>query len=150
MKKLIYIFVFIFLTQCGYSVVYNNKDSENISIILTDVKGDIKLNNKIKSELKKYLSNKQGKLFKISILTDYKKIIISKDSKGVAVEYKLEANTKFSILYNGDNFEFSANEKLNTKNTSSSFELKKYENIIKINFAESITEKLISKLITIK
>ena len=150
MKKLIYIFVFIFLTQCGYSVVYNNKDSENISIILTDVKGDIKLNNKIKSELKKYLSNKQGKLFKINILTDYKKIIISKDSKGVAVEYKLEANTKFSILYNGDNFEFSANEKLNTKNTSSSFELKKYENIIKINFAESITEKLISKLITIK
>ena len=106
MKKLIYIFVFIFLTQCGYSVVYNNKDSENISIILTDVKGDIKLNNKIKSELKKYLSNKQGKLFKINILTDYKKIIISKDSKGVAVEYKLEANTKFSILYNGDNFEF--------------------------------------------
>ena len=150
MKKLIYIFVLIFFTQCGYSVVYNNKESENISIILTDVKGDIKLNNKIKSELKRYLGNKQDKLFKISISTDYKKAVISKDSKGVAVEYKLEANTKFNILYNEDNFEFSVNEKLNTKNTSSSFELRKYENIIKINFAESITEKLISKLITIQ
>lgn len=150
MKKLIYIFVFFFLTQCGYSTLYKNIDNKEISIVLIDIKGDNKINNVIKSQLKSYQNDERDELFKISLSTNYNKIIISKNSKGVAVEYKLEANTKFNILYNGNNYEFSVNEKLNTKNSSNSFELKKYENIIKNNFAESIAEKLILKLISIK
>jgi len=150
MKKIIYIFLFFFLSQCGYSPLYNNIDSEEISIVLKDIKGDNKINNVIKSQLRNYLNDEKDKLFKISLSTSYKKIIISKDNKGVAVEYKLEANTKFNILYDGKNYEFSVNEKLNTKNSSNSFELKRYENIVKNNFAESITKKLILKLISIK
>ena len=150
MKKIIYIFLFFFLSQCGYSPLYNNIDSEEISIVLKDIKGDNKINNVIKSQLRNYLNDEKDKLFKVSLSTSYKKIIISKDNKGVAVEYKLEANTKFNILYDGKNYEFSANEKLNTKNSSESFELKRYENIVKNNFAESITKKLILKLISIK
>ncbi len=90
------------------------------------------------------------KNFKIEIETKYNKSIISKDKKGVASEYKLVANANFNIFFKDKKFNLSIEEKLNTKKSSNSFELKKYEQIIKNNFAESIKEKLILKLLTIE
>ena len=114
------------------------------------MKGDNKMNNLIKSELTNYINRDKEKNYEIEVNTNYYKSIISKDKKGVASEYKLVANINFKIYYKEKEFDLSIEEKLNTKNSSNSFELRNYEQIIKNNFAESIKEKLILKLQTIE
>ncbi len=150
MKKYFYILVLIFLSQCGYSALYDNKKSNDISITIIQMQGDKKMNNLIKSQLTNYINKGKDKNYKIEIDTKYNKSIISKDKKGVASEYKLITNANFKIYFEEKEFNFSIEEKLNTKNSTNSFELKKYEQIIKYNFAESIKEKLILKLLTIE
>ena len=150
MKKYFYILFFIFVSQCGYTALYDNKKNSDISITLLEMRGDNKMNNLIKSKLTQYLGKNNEKNYKIKIETQYNKSIISKDKKGVASEYKLLARTNFKILFKEKEIILSIEEKLNTKNSSNSFELKKYEQIIKNNFAESIKEKLILKLLTIE
>ena len=152
MKKYFYILILIFLSQCGYSALYDNKKSNDISITIIQMQGDKKMNNLIKSQLTNYINKDKDKdkNYEIEINTKYNKSIISKDKKGVATEYKLITNANFKIYFEEREFNFSIEEKLNTKNSSNSFELKKYEQIIKNNFAESIKEKLIFKLLTIK
>lgn len=152
MKKYFYILILIFLSQCGYTALYDNKKNDDISITITQMQGDEKINNLIKSQLTSYINKDKdkGKNYKIEINTKYNKSIISKNKKGVATEYKLVANANFKIYFEERKFNFSIEEKLNTKNSSDSFELKKYEQIIKNNFAESIKEKLIFKLLTIE
>lgn len=150
MKKYFYILILIFLSQCGYSALYDNKKSNDISITIIQMQGDKKMNNLIKSQLTNYINKGKDKNYKIEIDTKYNKSIISKDKKGVASEYKLITNANFKIYFEEKEFNFSIEEKLNTKNSTNSFELKKYEQIIKYNFAESIKEKLILKLLTIE
>ncbi len=150
MKKYFYIIILIFLSQCGYSALYDNKNGGEISITILDMKGDNKMNNLIKSELTNYINRDKEKNYEIEVNTNYYKSIISKDKKGVASEYKLVANINFKIYYKEKEFDLSIEEKLNTKNSSNSFELRNYEQIIKNNFAESIKEKLILKLQTIE
>ena len=111
--------------------------------------GDSEINNLIKKHLKKY-KNSSEIIFEISYSTDYKKSIITKDDKGVASDYKLNANTEFLVAYDNEERKFYFTEKINIKNISNSFELKKYEKIIKNNFAKSIKEKLILKLTTFR
>lgn len=150
MKKYFYILILIFLSQCGYSALYDNKKTNDISITFIQMQGDKKMNNLIKSQLTNYINKDKDKNYKIEIDTKYNKSIISKDKKGVATEYKLTTNSNFKIYFEEREFNFSIEEKLNTKNSSNSFEMKKYEQIIKNNFAESIKEKLIFKLLTIE
>ena len=148
MKNLIFILLFFLLSQCGYSKVYND-NTENFSVNVLSMNGDSEINNLIKKHLKKY-KNSSEIIFEISYSTDYKKSIITKDDKGVASDYKLNANTEFLVAYDNEERKFYFTEKINIKNISNSFELKKYEKIIKNNFAKSIKEKLILKLTTIK
>ena len=55
----------------------------------------------------------------------------------MASEYKLVANINFKIYYKEKEFDLSIEENW-TQNSSNSFELRNYEQIIKNNFAESL------------
>ncbi len=149
-KNLIIIFFFIFLSSCGYSTVYNNSTDSEIKIVVLEMKGSRELNNKINSSLKKYINNKSDKIFKITFNTNLDKDIISKDSKGKVTNYQLKAVSNILVDYNNKTFSYSFKENLNIKNIDDTFEQKKYENVVKNNFASSIKEKLILKLKTLK
>ena len=64
--------------------------------------------------------------------------------------YELLANANFQIKFNETEYEISINESLKVNDKEDSFEQSKYENILKVNFAKSIKEKLILKLKTLK
>ena len=149
-KNLILIILLIFLSNCGYSPIYNNSSDTEIKITLLEMEGNREINNKINSELKKYYSNESENPFKIKINTILNKEIISKDATGKITNYELQAVSNFQISYNGKNINASFQEKLNIKNIEDSFEQRKYENVVKNNFASSIREKLILKLKTLK
>ena len=150
MRNKIKILLLLFLTQCGYTTVYDNKSFDDFNISIISMEGDKKINNLIKSKLKKYSNRNLNKEFKITIITNYKKKIITKDITGKAEDFELKLFTEFQIDFNGKSQKFSFNEKLKIKNSSNSFELRNYENVIKDNFVESIKDKLILKLKSVK
>lgn len=147
MKKIIIIFIF-FLYGCGYSSVYKNQKNNDILITVVDMQGDNILNNSLKNQLT-IASNKESlNIFNISLLSDYEKIIISKNTTGLVTDYKLQATVNFNVSKNGINKKIILSESLNIKNEGENFEQTNYENSIKRNFAISIKGKLIPYLLT--
>ena len=110
------------------------------------MKGDDEINNLLKNELKFYSDRDSNNKYDISINSNYQKIIVSKNSAGVATEYKLLVDVKININTNDNNNIINFNENINIKSNSNSFEQKNYERSIKKNFASSIRDKFIIKI----
>jgi len=145
-KNLIFLMFFIFLSHCGYSAVYNDNPNSDIKITLLNMSGDKEFNNKIDSKLKRYYNKEADKEFKINLSTNINKQIISKDATGKVIDYILLGSATFKISYNNINETLTFKERLNIKNIDNTFEQKKYEDVVKDNFASSINKKLILKL----
>ena len=146
MKNIILISFLMFICGCGYTSVYKNQKTIDFQINIIEMSGDNEFNNLIKNELKMYSNLNSENKYDVSVNSIYQKSTVSKNSAGVAIDYKLSANATISI-YLGDKvkmFEFEENIKI--KNNSNSFDQNVYERNIKKNFASSIREKFISKV----
>tara|TARA_Y100001936_G_scaffold36239_1_gene34363 strand:- start:441 stop:896 length:456 start_codon:yes stop_codon:yes gene_type:complete len=151
MKKLVSIFLLFFLVACGFSPVYKNIGTSKYDLIISEMTGDLTINNLIKNQINTYSDKKSEKKYNINFHTEFKKSIITKNSSGVATNYELYVKTTFSVSTpNASGEEFVFTEKFNVKNISDAIEQRNYENIIKVNFATSIKDKLISKIANIK
>ena len=146
MKNIILIFFLLFLYSCGYTSIYKNQKSKDFQINIIEMTGDIEINNLIKNELKFYSNRNSNNKYDISINSKYQKIIISKNSAGVATDYKILVDTKISINLNNKNNILNFSENINIKSNSNSFEQNNYERNIKKNFASSIKNKFIIKI----
>ena len=146
MKNIILICCLVFLNSCGYTSIYKNQKTQDFQINIIQMSGDKELNNLIKNEIGLHSNISSNKQYDISIESKYEKIIISKNSSGVAEDYKILANIKVNFNLNNEikNLEF--NENINIKNNSNSLEQNKYERNIKRNFASSIREKIFIKM----
>ena len=146
MKNIILISFLLFIYSCGYTSVYKNQNSNDFQINIVEMQGDSDINNMIKNELKFYTNKNSEKKYDISINSDYQKIIISKNSAGVATDYKLMVDTKITINFNNKTDIFNFSENINMKSNSNSFEQNNYERNLKKNFASSIRDKFIIKI----
>ena len=146
MKNIILISFLFFIYSCGYTSVYKNQTSNDFQINIVEMQGDSGINNMIKNELKFYSNKNSVNKYDISINSDYQKIIISKNSAGVATDYKLLVDTKISINLNNKTNIFKFSENINMKSNSNSFEQNNYERNLKENFASSIRDKFIIKI----
>lgn len=148
-KNLILIILFIFLSSCGYTALYKGGAIQDLRIVIINMEGDMGINNLIRTKLKPYSEKESLNIYKVNINSEYNKLILSKDSTGKAIDLQLSLKTNFTVNYNNKTKIFILEEQINIKNESNSFEQKKYENVIRNNFASSIKEKLILKLVTI-
>jgi len=146
MRNFFIIFLFLFLSHCGYTAVYKGIENQDIRISITSMQGDTHLNNLVKNQLAKYSKNDSDKIYNLIINTEYEKIILSKDKTGKATNLNLSATVNFRINFNQKNYNLSFNESLNIENSSDSYEQRNYENIIKNNFIQSIVNKLTVRL----
>ena len=146
MKKILIILMFV-LYGCGYSSVYKNQNND-ILITVVDMQGDNILNNSLKNQLTISSNEESINIFNISLFSDYEKIIVSKNTAGLATDYKLQATINFNVSKNGINKKITLSESLDIKNEGENFEQTNYENSIKRNFAISIKEKLIPYLLS--
>ena len=141
MKNIILIFLLLFLNSCGYTSIYKNQKSRDFQINIIDMSGDNEINNYIKNELKFYSNRNSNNTHDISINSKYQKIIISKNSAGVATDYELLANVIINVDLNDKISVLDFNESINIKSNSNFFEQNNYERNIKKNFASSIVNK---------
>ena len=146
MKKISLLILILFISNCGYTPIYNSDNKIKIKINILSFQGDKKINNLLISDIKKLSRNDFEKEFNIRIDTNFNKLITAKDSKGVASNYELKVVTKFEIIKPNENKIFLFEEKIDINNNSNLYEQKKYESNIKATFAKSIVNKLIAKL----
>tara|TARA_Y100000996_G_C22463097_1_gene618893 strand:- start:625 stop:1080 length:456 start_codon:yes stop_codon:yes gene_type:complete len=148
MKKIILILIFSFVYGCGYTSLLKNQNQQNIKISINSTEGDFQTNNFIKNQIKLSSNPLSTKNFDINILSSYEKIIIAKDSAGVATDYKINISLDFIIL-SKNNLKVSYSDSINIKNNSENFEQIEYEREIKKNFASDIKDKLILYLLSL-
>ena len=144
-KKILYISLIFFLTNCGFSPVYLKNTNLNFSIEQVNFTGDRDLNNFLRTNLNQYKNkNVKNKLY-IDASSIYKKIILSKDGTGQVTNYQLEAEVIF--LVKPLNKKIKITEKKIMDSMNDKFDEDRYERIIKHNFASSISNKLSLELI---
>jgi len=143
-KSISLIFLIFFLTNCGFTPVYQNYTNINYSIEQVDYTGDRELNNFLKSNLKKYKNEKIDKKIFIEVNSIYKKNILTKDSTGKITSYELEAVVIF--LIQPLNRKIQIIEKKIMNSMDDKFEETRQERIIKQSFVSSISNKLISEI----
>jgi len=147
MNKILLILFLLLLNSCGYTSVYKNQKSQNFQINITGMKGDIEFNNLIKNELKLFSNNTSNNIYNIALNSNYQKIAVTKNSSGVTTNYNILAHVKINLSLNESNKNLVFKENINIKNNTNSFEQNNYEKNVKKNFASSIREKLILKII---
>ena len=149
MKNLILILFLFFLNSCGYTSVYKNQKSQDFQINIIEMTGDKEINNLIKNDLKFYSNRNSNIKYNISINSNYQKVIVSKNSAGVATDYKLMVDTVISFDGEKNNI-LNFSENINIKSNSNSYEQNNYEKSTKKNFASSISNKFIIKILNKK
>ena len=151
-KKIIFLFL-ILLSSCGYEAIHSKKNSINYSFSVSELifVGDRTVNLKIKEKLNNYTLGKKDKDFILKISSTSEKIILAKNIAGDATSFKNTISINIDVLMNNkfkNNFIISEN--FNYNNISNKFNLKKYEEEIKNNLAETVSDKLIFKLSSIQ
>lgn len=150
-KSIILIVFFIMLNNCGYAPLYKGSNSK-FSIEIMKQDGNRDINNLLSSNLERF-SNKSKetkKNYEIMINSLYAKNIIAKDAKGKSTDYQLKIDIKFKINIEGKSKIINFTETFNMKGQNNNFEEKEYETIIKKNMVNTIVQKLILQLNTIK
>lgn len=145
-----YIFILIltfFLNGCGFTPMYQNNNNLSFSINVVDTSGDRKVNEAIKSNLKKYSQKSENKKnYKVNIKSKVVEQIVSKNKTGVISQIKLILKVNFNLINENKNTQFEFSEEFNIKKTNNIIDDNFYENQVKENMGTSISEKLIFEI----
>ena len=153
LQKQIILLLLLLLSSCGYEAIYSKKNSVNYSFSVSDLSfvGDRIVNLKIKEKLNNYAQAKKDKDFILRISSTSEKITLAKNTAGDTISFKNSVSINVEVLMNN---KFKSNfiilESFNYNNISNKFNLKKYEEEIKNNLAETASDKLIFKLSNIQ
>jgi|TARA_B110000027_G_C15881963_1_gene195828 hypothetical protein len=152
-KKIIFLLLLLLLSSCGYNALHSKKNSVNYSFSVSELSfiGDRRVNLKIKEKLSNYTQGKKDKDFKLKIYSTSEKIILAKNIAGDTTAFKSTISINIEVLMNNKlKNDLIILESFNYNNVSNKFNLKKYEEEIKNNLAETAADKLIFKLSNIQ
>ena len=145
-----FFFIYFFIVSCGYQPIFSEKKANfGIKNLIYDKNNKVDLT--INKNLKKYknLGNK-NKILDLEISSKINKITTSLDDRGDPKSYRLEIEVKTIVKKNNkllDEKEF--NKSQNYNNNTNKFDLKKYENLIKKNMVDKITEEIITYILSL-
>ena len=151
-KKIIFLLLLL-LSSCGYEAIHSKKNSVDYIFSVSELNfvGERTINLKIKEKLNNYTQGKKDKDFILSISSTSEKVTLAKNIAGDATSFKNTISINVEVLMNN---KFKSNfiilESFNYNNISNKFNLKKYEEEIKNNLAETASDKLIFKLSNIQ
>ena len=149
-KTIVFISIFV-LTSCSYQPIFVERDY-NFKIKEVLLTGDKDINRIVNNNLKfiKNSESKKNKNFIIEIDSSKKREIVSKNSKGDPLKFKMIIKVKYKVLNNNSLEINNTIEKSNIyNNESDKFELEKNEGIILDNLARGISDNIISSIINL-
>jgi len=143
--KIILISLMFLLANCGFSPIYVKNTNNNFSIENVIYNGDKELNNFLKTNLNQYKNEEANKKVDIEVISEYEKIILTKNNASKVTNYKLIAKVTFLIKSTDRKINIIEERVINTMDDK--FEEAKKEKAVKQSFATSISSKLASELI---
>ena len=143
--KIILISLMFLLANCGFSPIYVKNTNNNFSIENVIYNGDKELNNFLKTNLNQYKNEEANKKVDIEAISEYEKIILTKNNAGKVTNYKLTAEVTFLIKSTDRKINIVEERVINTMDDK--FEEARKEKAIKQSFASSISKKLVSELV---
>ncbi len=147
LKKIFFIILLLnLLNHCDYKPVYSQQNKVDYKIVITSFTGDKEINNLISTTLKRNSKINSNKILNISFDTKYMKNILARNTAGTITDYQANVITEFTIEKENNSENFSVNEKFNFQKMTDKYEEKNYEQTIKKNLANSISQKLILRL----
>ena len=143
-KKFTLLFIFIFLTNCGYQPIYLQKDNLKIFINEINLEGDKKINRKIMQLTNLKKKNNGNPSYNLKLISNKNIEIVAKDKFGNASIYKTTVTVIFSLEDQNEIFKqktFSSNFSYN--DIINSFELSEYQKTIENNLISKIAEEIL-------
>lgn len=146
-----FFFIYFFIVSCGYQPIFSGKKVNfGIKNLIYDKNNKIDLT--INKNLKNYknLKNKD-KILDLEISSKINKITTSLDDRGDPKSFRLELEVKTIVKKNNkllSEKEFIKSQNYN--NNTNKFDLKKYENLIKGNMVDKITEEIITYILSLE
>ena len=134
----------LFLNSCNYQPIYSSKN-EKFSISEFQSSGDNKINKLLIKKLKIYKNdNLDTKKYNLNIDSKVNKNTSTKDKKGNPATFTLIITVKIEVENSFGEKKIKVFEEYSTyENSDNKFNLKKYENSIKRNMIENISENII-------
>ena len=130
----------LFLVSCGFQSIYVS-DKSDFSFNKSNALGEIKISKDIISNLSG-LKKDDGK-YELIIETAFKKEITSKNKKGDPEVFDMSLDVNVTLKKDNNILTNRFREKLSYNNLKSKFELKQYENNLKSNLVQEITQDIL-------
>ena len=133
-----------FIYSCGFTPQYAGFKNLEFDLLVDKVSGDRDFNNEIKSQLKRYDQSRDNvDKVKISYVSDFVKIVLTKNTKGEATKYNLKVRVVFDVSSKNYSTKIIFNDEFSIDKIEDTVEENNYIKIVKRNFAERAIEKLI-------
>ena len=149
-KILVFLFISVGLSSCGFSPIYSDNSKKKFNIQILEKSGDRDSNNFIELNLKNYLKDENDNKFILKIFTEVEKNSIAKDTSGKTTDYELEITSNFQINYKNIVKNIKISESFSYKSINDKLTELNYEKSIKKNISTNIVQKLLSHLSRIK
>ena len=130
----------LFLVSCGFQSIYVSEKSD-FSFNKSNALGEIKISEDIISNLGG-LKKDDGE-YELTIETIFKKDISSKNKKGDPEVFDMSLDVNVTLKNDNDILKNKFREKLSYNNLKSKFELKQYEDDLKSNLVEVVTQDIL-------
>ncbi len=146
MKKIIFISLIIFLSNCaGYKPIFTS-DQTNFYIEKIEISDDSKHVRQLIKSLKPYSVDTGKQSITLQLDLDKQENVIMKDAKGDPASYEIKIELKVEIItMNGTN-KLNFKENFTFNNQSNKFELNQYKKNMETNLINKIFENLILEL----
>jgi hypothetical protein len=140
--KLRLIFIFLFLTSCGYTGLYKDYDKKQILVKEKIFRGESSLDNRIYNKLNIQESTDPS-AYTIEINSNRKTELLSKNKSGEAKIYKMTISSQIIVKQEGTTL---INKKIfkniTYNNIENKFELLKYERDLENNLVNQIADNI--------
>ena len=137
---------FFFIVSCGYQPLYSNKET-NFYIYKINSIGDKIINKALINRLEIYKDTNSNKKIELEINSKINKTTTSKDTKGNPKTFRIEIISQIKVINEEKiNLDKIFTKSTNYNNSSKKFELKQYEENLKINLINKISEDIVGYL----
>ena len=146
MKKIIFISLIIFLSNCaGYKPIFTS-DQTNFYIEKIEISDDSKLVRKLIKDLKPYSVENGKQSITLKLNLDKQENVIMKDAKGDPASYEIKIELNVDVITKDDTNKLNFKENFTFNNQSNKFELNQYKKNTETNLINKIFENLILEL----
>lgn len=145
-SKFKFLYLILLVLSCGYTPIYKNINNANLNIFIIDTEGEENINTILRDKFRIYQNNEGQNTYEIKIISNFKKIILTKDNLGNATNYRLILNVKILTNKSNKDLSYDFNETFDMKKSGSLFEEENYEKLIIKNMISTIIDKFIFQI----